>query len=122
MFGSLPAALRVHGQRLETLASNIANADTPGFKAREIDFRAALTAAGGQAIRPATTQPGHLPGASVGPARLVWRVPLQPSADGNTVDTQIEQAKFADAAMRYEATLRFMDGRMRSLISAITGD
>lgn len=121
LFGNLPAALRVHGQRLDTLASNMANADTPGFKARDVDFRAALS--GVQAgLAPRRTDAAHLGGGGEGPARLVWRVPHQPSADGNTVDTQVEQAKFAEAALRYEATLRFMDGRVRSLVSAITGD
>lgn len=121
LFGQLPAALRVHSQRLNTLASNIANADTPGYRARDIDFRAAL--AGEQsATDPRRTHSAHLTGGSPMTAHQVWRVPLQPSMDGNTVDTQVEQAKFAEAALRYEATLRFMDGRVRSLVSAITGD
>lgn len=122
LFGSMPAALRVHRQRLDVLAGNIANADTPGFKARDVDFRAALASAGGADIQPAKTQPGHIGASATDSARLLWRVPLQPSADGNTVDMQVEQAKFSEAALRYEATLRFMDGRVRGLISAITGD
>ncbi len=122
LFGIFPAALRVHSQRLDTLAANLANADTPGFQARDVDFRAVLSSAQAGALTPQLTHARHLGAGSDGAAPLLWRVPLQPSADGNTVDAQIEQASFAEAALRYEATLRFMDGRVKSLLSAISGD
>lgn len=127
--GVLPAALAVRGRRTEVLATNLANADTPQYKARDLDFREALAAAsgGGPAHRPlalATTQPGHQGAASAaGPtdAALKYRVPLAPALDGNTVDAQLEQAAFAENAVRYQATLTFLSARFRSLMTAITG-
>lgn len=127
--GVLPAALAVRGHRTELLATNLANADTPNYKARDLDFREALAAAagGGTAGRPlalATTQPGHQGGvvaAGVPDAALKYRVPLAPALDGNTVDAQLEQAAFAENAVRYQATLTFLSARFRSLMTAITG-
>jgi flagellar basal-body rod protein FlgB len=127
--GVLPAALAVRGRRTELLATNLANADTPNYKARDLDFRAALVAASGSgaAGRPltlATTQSGHQGGATAADpadAALKYRVPLAPSLDGNTVDAQLEQAAFAENAVRYQATLTFLSARFRSLMTAITG-
>ena len=110
-------------------ASNIANADTPHFKARDLDFREALAAASspgatGRPVALVTTQPGHLggaPSADPSDAALKYRVPLAPSLDGNTVDAQLEQAAFAENAVRYQATLTFLSSRFRSLMTAITG-
>jgi flagellar basal-body rod protein FlgB len=127
--GVLPAALAVRGRRTELLATNLANADTPQYKARDLDFREALAAATGpgtQGRRLAleTTQPRHLGGAaSAHPAdaALKYRVPLAPALDGNTVDAQLEQAEFAENAVRYQATLTFLSARFRSLMTAITG-
>jgi flagellar basal-body rod protein FlgB len=127
--GVLPTALAVRGRRTEVLATNLANADTPHFKARDLDFRDALAAASGTgaAGRPltlATTQHGHLGGASSADpsdAALKYRVPLAPSLDGNTVDAQLEKAAFAENAVRYQATLTFLSARFRSLMTAITG-
>lgn len=121
-------ALRLRSQRAELIANNLANADTPNFKARDLDFRAALAAsgysdaAGGLAL--STTQGRHVatPGASAGPdGALRYRQPLAPSLDGNTVDVQVEQASFAENAVRYQATLTFLSSKFRSLITAITG-
>lgn len=126
-------ALKLRGQRAELLANNLANADTPGFKARDVDFREVLAAAGGanggaagKSLSLATTQHSHLggPGASTaegGAGRLQYRVPLAPSLDGNTVDVQVEQAAFAENAVRYQATLTFISSRLRGLMTAITG-
>ena len=127
--GVLPAALAVRGRRTEVLATNLANADTPQFKARDLDFREALAAASspgatGRPVALLTTQHGHLGGApSADPshAALKYRVPLAPSLDGNTVDAQLEQAAFAENAVRYQATLTFLSSRFRSLMTAITG-
>jgi flagellar basal-body rod protein FlgB len=120
-------ALRVRSQRSELIANNLANADTPNFKAQDLDFRAALAAAGrpGAGVKLATTQHGHIdPAARNGgldPAALKYRVPLAPSLDGNTVDAQVEQAAFAENAVRYQATLTFLNSRLRGLMTAITG-
>jgi len=124
------AALKLREQRTELLARNMANADTPGYKAQDLDFRAALAAAT-EPARPgmlAATQAGHI-GAAVDStvnagsteAFLKFRTPLAPSLDGNTVDAQLEQAAFADNAVRYQATLSFLSSKFRSLMTAITG-
>lgn len=121
-------ALRLRSQRTELLANNLANADTPNFKARDLDFRAALAAAGhaqtGGGLALSTTQGRHVagPGANAGPdGALRYRQPLAPALDGNTVDVQVEQASFAENAVRYQATLSFINSRLRGLMTAITG-
>jgi len=120
-------ALKIRGQRTELLARNLANADTPGYQARDLDFRAALAAASGGAEAPVslrTTSTRHLSTADASPegtANLKYRVPLAPSLDGNTVDVQMEQAAFAENSVRYQATLSFLSARFRGLLTAITG-
>ena len=120
-------ALKLQSQRMEVLANNLANVDTPNFKARDIDFKAALAQAGSpEATLPmSTTSPGHLGGTNSGGAdfsgALKYRVPLAPSLDGNTVDAQLEQAAFADNTVRYQATLSFISARLKNLMTAITG-
>ena len=119
-------ALNLRSQRTELLAANLANADTPGYRARDIDFKSALAAAGGagKAVNLATTSAGHIGGATVNGApapELKYRVPLAPSLDGNTVDAQLEQAAFAENTVRYQATLQFVSSKFRSLMLAITG-
>jgi len=123
IFGVHAHALTVNRQRLELLAGNIANADTPGYRARDLDFRTALADAQPNGIRPASTHAGHLSGAGGAsvPVATFERQPLQPSVDGNTVDIHREQADFAEATLRYRASLDFADGRLRSLLTAITG-
>jgi flagellar basal-body rod protein FlgB len=124
--GIHPAALRVRAQRNELLANNLANADTPKFKARDIDFRTALAAAGGKdgPVHMNATNAKHIAPANAaagGAPELKYRTPLAPSLDGNTVDVQLEQAAFAENAVRYQASLQFLSGKFRSLITAITG-
>lgn len=118
-------ALQLGAKRTEVIANNLANADTPGFKARDIDFRAALAAAGsGGSLAMSQTRPTHLStGGADGDltAALRYRTPLAPSLDGNTVDPQMEQAAFAQNAVRYQATLAFLNARFRGLMTAITG-
>ena len=119
-------ALSLLSQRQKVLAGNIANADTPGFKARDFDFSAALAEARGRDTATATAAaPGRYLGAATAggmpEARLAWREAEQPSLDGNTVDLDRERANFADNAMRYEATLRFINNDVRTMLSAITG-
>lgn len=126
--GIHPQALSVRARRAELLAANIANADTPNYKARDLDFRAALGAALGRseqgAVRLVATNGGHLAGEGAGPvdAALMYRVPSQPSVDGNTVDPQAEYSQFAQNAVHYQASLTFLSGRIRSLLTAIRGD
>jgi flagellar basal-body rod protein FlgB len=122
--GDMPAQLALYSKRSSLLASNIANADTPNFKARDIDFRAVLAGAGGDNIALQTTQPGHIAGAGgllSGPD-LLYRVPTQPSLDGNTVNAEIEQAEFTENAVRYQSTLTFLTGRFQSLKLALKGE
>ena len=123
------AALRLREQRTEVLATNLANADTPNYKARDLDFKSALGAASAGSTNAAgmkTTQPAHIGAgggsdAKLDPSSLKYRTPLAPSLDGNTVDPQLEQAAFAENAVRYQATLTFLSARFRSLMTAITG-
>lgn len=119
-------ALTFRAMRNRVLASNIANADTPGYKARDIEFGAALKNAQAGPRRMATTSDLHLKGsarASDSPAgnRLKYRVPAQPTLDGNTVDTDVEQAAFAENALMYRASLAFLDGRIRTIRYALKG-
>jgi flagellar basal-body rod protein FlgB len=118
-------ALKLQSKRMEVIADNLANSDTPGYKARDIDFRAAMANASGAdtSVKLTTTNPGHLgtdPTTEAG-ANLKYRVPLAPALDGNTVDAQQEQAAFADNTVRYQATLTFLSSRFKSLMTAITG-
>jgi len=121
-------ALRIRDQRQQVLASNIANADTPNYKARDLDFKAALQgalqatpAAGSTTL--ATTAPGHLaakPGLSAD-AGLLYRTPAQGSVDGNTVDMDAERAAFADNAVHYEFNLTRISQQIKGLLAAIQG-
>jgi flagellar basal-body rod protein FlgB len=120
-------AIGLRGARAELIARNLANADTPNYKARDIDFRRALSdAAVGRHLPLVATRPGHLSAASATVANTVsgevqYRVPMAPPLDGNTVDAQVEQAAFADNAVRYQATLNFLSSKFRGLMTAITG-
>ncbi len=121
--GDMPAQLTLYSKRSSLLASNLANADTPGFKARDIDFRNVLASAGADQVALKTTRAGHIsaPGSLSGEAQMLYRVPVQPSLDGNTVNSQIEQAEFTENAVRYQSTMTFLGGRFKSLKLAITG-
>ena len=120
-------ALNLRAARQELLASNIANADTPNYKARDIDFASALrnALAGTSTELPAVqTSPSHLEGQAGGSilgAPVMYRKPVQPSADGNTVDMDVERAQFADNALRYEASVMFVNARLKSILTAIQG-
>jgi flagellar basal-body rod protein FlgB len=122
-------ALDVRARRGELIANNLANADTPGYQARDIDFRQAMARAAGEAptsgVTLSTTNAGHIGGkasanASAAPD-LKYRIPLAPALDGNTVDAQVEQANFAENAVRYQATLTFLNSKFRGLLTAILG-
>jgi len=121
--GNFPDHLSLYGERSSLLAANIANADTPGFKASDIDFRSVLAKAGGEEMVMQTTHANHLGGSSaVSSPDLLYRIPTQPSVDGNTVDTQVEQAEFAENAVRYQSTLTFLNGKFKGLRLAIKGE
>lgn len=122
VFAGHERALAVNRQRLELLASNLAHAETPGYKSRDLDFRAAMQAAGEPPVTLAATRSGHIASAGGGrPATVLYRVPDQPSADGNTVDPNREKTAFAEASARYQATLTFLNQRIKGLRLAITG-
>lgn len=139
-------ALQLESRRTELLASNLANADTPGFKSRDIDFKTALASAGSNAAAASGNASGRatIPMSGVAPAltltktsythmstaggvpglegtTLKYRVPMAPALDGNTVDAQLEQSAFAENSVRYQATLTLLNGKLRSLMTAITG-
>lgn len=119
------AALKVRGQRTELLASNLANADTPNYKARDIDFKTVLSEqVSGQGEGLTATHSRHFSQNDVGGAtgEPMYRTPTQPSVDGNTVDTQVEKAAYMENALRYQASLTFIDGRIKSLMTAIRGE
>lgn len=124
LLGLHAQALSLGRQRLDVLAANIANADTPHYLAKDVDFASVLRQQAGQGGLH-TTDARHLTGAGSGMAGRaageVWRQPLQPSADGNTVDVQVEQSQFAQAALHYQASLGFLDARLKGLMTAITG-
>lgn len=120
LFGLHAQSLAVQRQRMEVLAANIANADTPHYQARDIDFAKVLASQQQAAPGAAAGQPEAANSVSATPP-LVYRVPLQPTVDGNTVDEQVEQGAFADAAMHYQASLSFLNGEVKGLLTAITG-
>lgn len=123
--GNLSTALELRGKRAELLASNMANADTPNYKARDFDFQAALGQAQGQQVALRTTARGHInPEGGAGGVQpaLQYRIPGQPSLDGNTVDIQQEKSAFTENAVQYQATLSFLDSRIKGLKSALRGE
>ncbi|MDR3065368.1 MULTISPECIES: flagellar basal body rod protein FlgB [Comamonas] len=122
-------ALLLRAERQRAIASNIANADTPGYVARDFNFREALLAAtsGPRPLAQASvTAAGHIPlqaqmSDEALKARLGYSVNSQPSLDNNTVDLDRERANFVDNSVRYEATLRFINGQAKTMLSAIQG-
>jgi len=117
LFGVHGKALELRSQRLNLLASNIANASTPGYKARDIDFEAAL--------RDATQGDASTSDASVNKAidnSMGYRVPIQPSLDGNTVELSTEQTLFSENAVKYRTTLSFLEGRINTITRALKGE
>jgi flagellar basal-body rod protein FlgB len=121
-------ALNLRHERQKVLASNIANADTPNYKARDLDFAKELSRVTQQqpGVRVeqtlATTSAQHIKpavGSGAGKLDLLYRVPTQPSLDGNTVDMDTERAQFTDNAVRYQASLVLLNSRIQSLKSAM---
>ncbi|HEU5437258.1 MAG TPA: flagellar basal body rod protein FlgB [Telluria sp.] len=125
------AALSLRSQRQQVLASNIANADTPNYKARDIDFASALASAvskapGASTGALATTSPQHQQAVASGNALadgtpLLYRQNAQGSADNNTVDMDVERNQFADNGVRYEASITMINHQIRNLMAALQG-
>ena len=111
LFGVHGAALSVRSQRMGVLASNIANASTPGYKAKDIDFRAAL-----QNLEAAGSSDSAIDDATL------FRIPQQSSQDGNTVELATEQTAFAENAVAYQTTLSFLNGRISTITRALRGE
>ena len=112
LFGVHGAALAIRSQRLAMLASNIANAATPGYKARDIDFNKALELATAK----------HKSADASSSEAMGYRVPVQSSLDGNTVELATEQTMFAENAVQYRTTLSFLEGRIATVMSALKGE
>lgn len=118
-------ALNLRAQRQEVIASNIAHADTPNYKARDIDFGSALTQAlerGRSALPMSGSAPGHLSSTAAGgfaETDMLYRIPAQTSADGNTVEMDLERVNFADNAMRYEANLAVLGSKIKTMLAAL---
>jgi len=143
MFASLTSGLDFHSkalvlraERQRVIASNIANADTPGYVARDVDFKTemanatssnGISASTGISSTSGVTHPGHIPlsdngiGSLAGGSKLGYAAQSQPSMDGNSVDLDRERANFVDNSVRYEATLRFINGQSKTILSAIQG-
>jgi flagellar basal-body rod protein FlgB len=119
-------ALNLRAQRQEVLASNIAHADTPNYKARDIDFSSRLTEAvergrASQSMSMSVTSSRHIraEAQAMPDQNLLYRVPNQSSIDGNTVEMDVERINFADNALRYESNLTVIGAKIKTLLSAV---
>ncbi|WP_027858791.1 flagellar basal body rod protein FlgB [Marinobacterium jannaschii] len=117
-------ALLLRARRAEVLANNIANADTPNFKARDIDFKAILNGEMEQPIQMAVTDASHQPGLASPDmaAELMYRIPHQASVDGNTVEVNQEMASYTDNSLAYESSFTFLDKKFQGLIKALKAE
>lgn len=120
--GIEPKALAFREKRSEILAANLANADTPNFKARDLDFKSVLKQSIASGVTMERTQAGHVaPQQQVFGANLMYRNPSQVSLDGNTVEAHVEQAKYAENAVRYQASLSFLSDDFSGMKLALRG-
>ncbi|EIK93147.1 flagellar basal body rod protein FlgB [Pseudomonas sp. M47T1] len=121
-------ALAFRAQRAEVLANNLANADTPNYKARDLDFAAVLQAEGDKrqngTFELERTNDKHIEaeGLSMGDQQLLYRTPSQPSLDQNTVDAQVEQANYAQNSVNFQASFTLLNAKFKGLVSAIRGE
>ncbi len=129
IFGIHETAFRVRSARAEVLANNLANADTPNFKARDIDFRAAIKDAHGsfgdsERFEMSRTNSRHIQDESFSSTSefLKYRLPTQPALDGNTVETHIEKAQFMENGIQQTATLEFLNGKIKGIRGALRGE
>ncbi len=120
------AALKVRGQRAAVLANNLANADTPNFKARDVDFKSLLADKVGASdqLSMRSTQQSHMAISSMeaGNEALMYRTPMQPSIDGNTVEEQVEHAAYMKNSMDFQASFTFLNSKFKGLMTAIRGE
>jgi len=119
--GIHPQALAIREKRSEVLAANLANADTPGYKARDLDFKAILKQSLPEAQAMERTQTGHFAPQQLLDSRLMYRNPNQVSLDGNTVEANVEQARYAENAVQYQASLQFLNNKFSGLMLALRG-
>jgi len=119
-------ALTLRGRRSSILASNIANADTPGYKARDIDFKSILQSVAGSdsgTLALAKTRVRHLSASRMTPqATVLYRNPLHPSLDGNTVDAHVEQVKFGENSLMFQTSFTLLNSKIKGLMTAIRGE
>jgi flagellar basal-body rod protein FlgB len=116
-------ALALREKRSEVLASNLVNADTPGYKARDLDFKSVFKQNMPSGVSLERTQPGHIaPSQQLLGASLMYRNPNQVSLDGNTVEAHVEQAKFGENAVQYQASLSFINNNLAGLMMALRGE
>ena len=120
-FGIHERALAVRNQRLELIAGNIANADTPHFKARDLDFKKILASENPTPMA-ATHAKHYQTGELENPGGLVYLVPYNSSVDGNTVEISVEQANYGEAAADYQTTLQFLEGRIYGIRKALRAE
>ncbi len=114
-------ALELRSRRAEVIATNLANADTPNYLARDLDFESVFADAQGESAL-SVTNAAHFQSTGAGHGELLYRVPTQPSIDGNTVEEEQEKAAFSTNAIEYQASLRLLSGRIHGLLSAIRGE
>ena len=119
--GIHPQALAIREKRSEVLAANLANADTPGYKARDLDFKSILKQSLPEAQAMERTQAGHFAPQQLLESRLMYRNPNQVSLDGNTVEANVEQARYAENAVQYQASLQFLNNKFSGLMMALRG-
>lgn len=117
--GIHPQTMQLRASRAEILANNLANADTPNFKARDIDFNAVLEGESRRSLEMKTTNASHLEGNINTETDLLFRNPYQPAIDGNTVDSQMEQSFYTENALRYNASFEFLSSKFKGLKNAI---
>lgn len=123
-FGIHAQALILRSQRAELLASNMANADTPNYKAKDFDFHTALSQSKTDMASMSSTNTQHMfsGNSQLNNTQLQYRTPSQPSLDGNTVDEDLERSEFMQNSVMYQASLRFLNGRISGLLTAIKGE
>ena len=119
--GIHPQTLQLRAARAEILANNLANSDTPHFKARDFDFNKVLENESKRSLGMDVTNESHLAGTIKTNEELKYRNPYQPSIDGNTVDSQMEQTFYTDNALRYNSSFQFLNGKFTGLKGAIKG-
>jgi flagellar basal-body rod protein FlgB len=113
-------ALPLREQRMQLIASNLSNADTPHYKAKDLNFQAALENAAAASAPLQATDTRHMNGLNL-PPQIYERAGVQPSLDGNTVDADVERAAYGRAALEYRASLSFIESKVRGMLTAITG-